>query len=541
MAELESNLAPNVAESEKTWRDGEKKVKFDGSASESATKETPKQIGDLPHKFIETHFNKPTFCQFCDGFIWGFAKQGFQCDVCKYAIHKKCLGTFENKGCGSELKQPTTLQLQQLQGASKAFAEEVTEDNTFSIFSPNNDREEWAMAKSVEEKIVQNMKKKHTRESPKIFDLGDIVPMICDAADVIVEDEFTNCFTSSNPRPWNWNVYLWPAWVLGCFLRYAILFPLRACCLILGTIAVALMFCVSGCIKNVKRRKEMQRWIIQFYSSVFIAAWSGVIRYHGPRPQKRPNQIFVSNHTTVFDIVVCMQGFSYSVLGQKHPGLIGFFQDYVLAALEPLWFDRKDSADRLKISQKIKEHVADESKLPLLLFPEGCCVNNEYCVMFKKGAFEIGATVWPIAIKYNKLFSDPFWNSRTQSFLRHLFRLMTSWSVVCDVWYLEPQTIQPGESTTEFANRVKAMIAKRAGLVNVAWDGYMKYFRPSERFVEERRKLYSSSLISRFSTGNLVDLERKFSEQKAAGDNEKKSPSNELNHRGRKALRATVN
>lgn len=28
---------------------------------------------------------------------------------------------------------------------------------------------------------------------------------------------------------------------------------------------------------------------------------------------------------------------------------------------------------------------------PLLIFPEGTCVNNEYCVMFKRGAFDLGA------------------------------------------------------------------------------------------------------------------------------------------------------
>jgi hypothetical protein len=40
-----------------------------------------------------------------------------------------------------------------------------------------------------------------------------------------------------------------------------------------------------------------------------------------------------------------------------------------------------------------------------------------------------------------------------QSFTMHLVRLMTSWAVVCDVWYLEPQTLQPGETTIEFAER----------------------------------------------------------------------------------------
>lgn len=93
-------------------------------------------------------------------------------------------------------------------------------------------------------------------------------------------------------------------------------------------------------------------------------------------------------------------------------------------------------------------------------------------VMFKRGAFDLGVTVCPIAIKYNKIFVDAFWNrrgrggapgweehgwplppfpfrsavlrrpcppllppcSRRESFSGHLFRLMTSWAVVADVW-----------------------------------------------------------------------------------------------------------
>ncbi|KAL8500350.1 hypothetical protein ACS0TY_020089 [Phlomoides rotata] len=35
----------------------------------------------------------------------------------------------------------------------------------------------------------------------------------------------------------------------------------------------------------------------------------------------------------------------------------------------------------------------------------------------------------------------------------HLLQLMTSWAVVCDVWYLEPQNLKPGETSIEFAER----------------------------------------------------------------------------------------
>jgi len=74
-------------------------------------------------------------------------------------------------------------------------------------------------------------------------------------------------------------------------------------------------------------------------------------------------------------------------------------------------------------------------------------VNNEYVVLFKRGVFNMDATICPIAIKYNKIFVDAFWNSRAQSFVTHLLTLMTSWAVVCDVWYLPPQV---NKKKTEF-------------------------------------------------------------------------------------------
>lgn len=49
----------------------------------------------------------------------------------------------------------------------------------------------------------------------------------------------------------------------------------------------------------------------------------------------------------------------------------------------------------------MKAHVYTPTKSPILIFPEGTCVNNEYTVLFHKGAFELGAVICPVAIKYD--------------------------------------------------------------------------------------------------------------------------------------------
>ena len=100
--------------------------------------------------------------------------------------------------------------------------------------------------------------------------------------------------------------------------------------------------------------------------------------------------------------------------------------------------------------------------------------------------------------RYNKIFVDAFWNSRAQSFPMHLLTLMCSWAVVCDVWYLQPQTRRPGETAIEFSERVKRMIGERAGLKNVNWDGYLKHFRASSRYMKEQQTRVADEMKRRW-------------------------------------------
>ncbi|TVU38614.1 hypothetical protein EJB05_11998 [Eragrostis curvula] len=144
----------------------------------------------------------------------------------------------------------------------------------------------------------------------------------------------------------------------------------------------------------------VDRKLVEMMCSVFVASWTGVIKYHGPRPSTRPRQ------STILESVGC------------------------------IWFNRNDLRDR-----------------------------------------EVTA--------------------RKQSFTMHLVRLMTSWAVVCDVWYLEPQYLREGETAIEFAERVRDMIAARAGLKKVPWDGYLKHNRPSPKHTEEKQRIFAESVLRR--------------------------------------------
>lgn len=243
-----------------------------------------------------------------------------------------------------------------------------------------------------------------------------------------------------------------------------------------------LFFIVFGSIQLIKdnnRKLVFERQACALLCSAFTASWTAVIKYHGPRPVARPNHVWVANHSSMIDYIVLCSYSPFAVIMQLHPGWVGFLQTRVLGALGCLWFNRTEVKDRLLVAQRMKEHVQvcvvlvamathlddvcvfvcapfahtpccaaacacckcmlhtavltqSPGSTPLLIFPEGTCVNNEYTVMFKRGAFDLGAHVCPIAIKYNKIFVDAFWNSKRQSFGQHLVRLCAAACVNVD-------------------------------------------------------------------------------------------------------------
>jgi hypothetical protein len=54
-----------------------------------------------------------------------------------------------------------------------------------------------------------------------------------------------------------------------------------------------------------------------------------------------------------------------------------------------------------------------------------------------------------ICFQYDPRFGDAFWNSSRYSMMQYLYLMMTSWAIVCDVWYLPPMNMM---RKTIFAN-----------------------------------------------------------------------------------------
>lgn len=163
----------------------------------------------------------------------------------------------------------------------------------------------------------------------------------------------------------------------------------------------------------------------------------------------------MANHTSPIDVVILHCDNSYALVGQKQGGFLGMIQRSLARAAQHIWFERFEMSDRqgksrercvcvhgqvnrplylAAVSRRLKEHSDDKRNLPILIFPEGTCINNSCVMMFKKGSFEVGATIYPVAIKYDSRFGDPFWNSSKYGYDRYLLMMMTSWAIVTEVW-----------------------------------------------------------------------------------------------------------
>lgn len=53
------------------------------------------------HQFVKIYFKSPTFCSYCSEFLWGFKKHGFNCQICKCAVHERCHDKLLSRCTGS--------------------------------------------------------------------------------------------------------------------------------------------------------------------------------------------------------------------------------------------------------------------------------------------------------------------------------------------------------------------------------------------------------------------------------------------------------
>ncbi|KAF4074762.1 hypothetical protein AMELA_G00243080 [Ameiurus melas] len=338
------------------------------------------------------------------------------------------------------------------------------------------------------------------------FAFSDVFYFSKKGIESIVEDEVTQRFSSEELVSWNLltrtnnnfqyiSLRLTVLWGVGVIIRYGILLPLRIMLACIGLSWLVIGTTIVGFLPNCRIKDWLSELVHVMCYRICARGLSATIHYHNRENKPRKGGICVANHTSPIDVVILANDGGYAMVGQVHGGLMGVVQRAMVRACPHIWFERAEMKDRHLVTQRLRDHVNNKNKLPILIFPEGTCINNTSVMMFKKGSFEIGGTIYPVAIKYDPRFGDAFWNSGKYSMVSYLLRMMTSWAIVCNVWYLPPVTQQEGEDAVKFANRVKALIARQGGLVDLSWDGGLKRDKVKDTFKQEQQKMYSNMVV----------------------------------------------
>lgn len=339
------------------------------------------------------------------------------------------------------------------------------------------------------------------------FLFDNVNKLVVKGMGAIMDDQVTKRFSREELKTWNFMTrsnaknyqfmsrFLGLFWLTGCVFRYLFLFPLR----IVFTLAGFIWFVVSMSLVGFLPKKfQIRDWCYCLLSlmsfRMLSCGISSRLKFHNRQYRAQRGDVCVANHTSPLDALLLACDNCYAIVGQQHDGLLGILQRALSRAATQVWFDRTEMRDRLLVSRRLKMHVNNKANLPVLIFPEGTCINNSAVMLFRKGAFEISDRVCPVAIKYDARFGDPFWNSSKQSYLQYLLLMMSSWAIKCDVWYLPPMTRLADESSAEFANRVKAQIARKGGLVDLAWDGQLKRQTAKEIWRHQQQEDFANRL-----------------------------------------------
>ncbi|XP_068139776.1 glycerol-3-phosphate acyltransferase 3-like [Drosophila tropicalis] len=308
---------------------------------------------------------------------------------------------------------------------------------------------------------------------------------------LVLEDEVTSRFAAAQPPAGEWNLLtrnlrekkrrlnlrLRLIWLTGWLIRYVLLLPIRAIGCSASVVVIALATAILGGLPNWPFKRPLVEYVLRQCFRLTACCIPIMMRFHNV--ENRPTLgISVCNHTSPLDVLALMCDVHYSLTGQRHDGILGIMQRSLVRASPHMWFNRRALGDREALGMLLRLHVGTNDRPPILIFPEGTCINNTAVMQFKKGSFTVSNVVYPVAVRYDRRFGEAYWDSTRYSMLRYMLMVISSWCIACDIWYLPPVRKLPDETSIDFSNRVKAAIAAQAGIDDLPWDGNLKRWSP---------------------------------------------------------------
>ena len=154
----------------------------------------------------------------------------------------------------------------------------------------------------------------------------------------------------------------------------------------------------------------------------------------------------------------------------------------VLRALEFVLVDKSSSESRAQAGRDMTSKLSEKNAPQFLVFAEGQTSDGRQVLAFKDGAFRLGHTVQPVAVRYHRSSYDPTNNPTNMvwHFIRATFDLHHGMSVE----FLDVTSKDVDEAPSDFAGRVRTSIAEclQVPLSNHSHD--------DQRLQRRCRKLY---------------------------------------------------
>lgn len=175
-------------------------------------------------------------------------------------------------------------------------------------------------------------------------------------------------------------------------------------------------------------------------------------------------RVIVSNHLTFFDGLYIFTLLSPSV-AMKTDVVNLPFVSRIVQMLHPILIDRGTPEGRRRAMHDITSHVADSTKPPLLVFPEGTTSNQTILCKFKVGSFVSGVPCQPIVLRYPHKHFDPSWPPGVSGLylaLRVLCQVYNRLEVeILPVYYPSEQEQHDSQL---YANNVREVMAQTLGI-----------------------------------------------------------------------------
>jgi 1-acyl-sn-glycerol-3-phosphate acyltransferase len=154
----------------------------------------------------------------------------------------------------------------------------------------------------------------------------------------------------------------------------------------------------------------------------------------------------------------------------------------VLRALEFVLVDKSSSESRAQAGKDMTSKLNEKDAPQFLVFAEGQTSDGRQVLAFKDGAFRLGHTVQPVAVRYRRSSYDP--TNNPTNMVWHFIRATFDLHHGMDVEFLDVTSKDVDESPSDFAGRVRTSIAEclQVPLSNHSHD--------DQRLQRRCRKLY---------------------------------------------------